>query len=73
MSPDENKNSEENSNTVSQDSCDVYVWGSNSSHQLAAGSQEKVLAPKLAPAFTNVQQVGISIFYFVLEYCTIIY
>ncbi len=58
MSPDENKNSEENSNTVSQDSCDVYVWGSNSSHQLAAGSQEKVLAPKLAPAFTNVQQVN---------------
>ncbi len=57
VSPDENKNNEENSNTVSPDSCDVYVWGSNSSHQLAAGSQEKVLTPKLAPAFTNVQQV----------------
>ena len=40
-------------------SCDVYVWGSNTSHQLAEGDQEKISTPKLAKTFTNVQQVTI--------------
>ena len=54
--PDENKNNPENCSM--SDNCDVYVWGSNSSHQLAEGSQEKILTPKLAPAFGNCQQVS---------------
>ena len=68
VSPDENRNNavSENSNncssdlpTVSSDSGEVYVWGSNSSHQLAEGNQEKILQPKQATMFTAVQQVGI--------------
>lgn len=39
------------------ESCDVYVWGSNSSHQLAEGTQDKILSPKLTHAFSSVQQV----------------
>ena len=39
------------------DTCDVYVWGSNSSHQLAEGNQEKVTQPKLAGCFSSAQQV----------------
>ena len=42
---------------ILSDRCDVYVWGSNSSHQLAVGSQEKILQPKASTAFTDVQQV----------------
>ena len=57
VSPDENKNNEENSNVVSADGCDVVVWGSNSSHQLAEGSIEKIMTPKHASAFSQVQQV----------------
>lgn len=37
--------------------CDVYVWGSNSSHQLAERTQEKVLMPLKSRMFTQVQQV----------------
>lgn len=37
--------------------CEVYVWGSNNSHQLAEGSQEKILTPKLTSTFRNCQQV----------------
>ena len=59
VSPDENKNNEENSNVVSTDGCDVFVWGSNSSHQLAEGSIEKIMTPKHASAFSQVQQVCI--------------
>ncbi|BFZ01051.1 hypothetical protein BsWGS_04090 [Bradybaena similaris] len=36
---------------------DVYVWGSNSSHQLAEGNQEKILTPKLTSVFADCQQV----------------
>ncbi|MPC81501.1 putative E3 ubiquitin-protein ligase HERC1 [Portunus trituberculatus] len=43
--------------TDNNESCDVYVWGSNSSHQLAEGTQDKILAPKLTHAFSSVQQV----------------
>uniref|UniRef100_A0A2C9KCS9 B30.2/SPRY domain-containing protein n=1 Tax=Biomphalaria glabrata TaxID=6526 RepID=A0A2C9KCS9_BIOGL len=35
----------------------VYVWGSNSSHQLAEGSQEKILTPKMTTVFADCQQV----------------
>jgi hypothetical protein len=38
--------------------CDVHVWGSNSSHQLAEVSPEKIFIPKLAKAFIDVQQVN---------------
>lgn len=37
---------------------DVYVWGSNSSHQLAEGSQEKILLPIKSNIFNQVQQVN---------------
>jgi len=38
--------------------CDIYVWGSNSSHQLAEGTQEKLTSPKPASAFSDVVEVG---------------
>ncbi|KTF72912.1 hypothetical protein cypCar_00046699, partial [Cyprinus carpio] len=37
------------------ETCEVYVWGSNSSHQLVEGTQEKILQPKLAPSFSDAQ------------------
>lgn len=40
------------------ESCEVYVWGSNSSHQLVEGTQEKILQPKLAPSFADAQTVS---------------
>ena len=42
---------------MSSDIGDIYVWGSNSSHQLAEGNQEKILQPKQATIFNAVQQV----------------
>ncbi|CAB3370488.1 Hypothetical predicted protein [Cloeon dipterum] len=47
-------------------SCDVYVWGSNSSHQLAETSPEKIFIPQLATTFSNVQQVEAG------QYCTFV-
>lgn len=52
--------------TTSNDYCevgvygksDVYVWGSNSSHQLAEGIQEKILVPVKSKMFNQVQQVS---------------
>ncbi|KAG5885881.1 hypothetical protein JTB14_019144 [Gonioctena quinquepunctata] len=44
--------------------CDVYVWGSNSSHQLAEGNQEKILLPIKSKIFNQVQQVEAG------QYCT---
>lgn len=35
----------------------VYVWGSNSSHQLAEGTLEKILLPKLTQGFSDAQMV----------------
>ncbi|KAE8748468.1 hypothetical protein FOCC_FOCC004763 [Frankliniella occidentalis] len=52
--------------SVSDKTCEVFVWGSNSSHQLAEGNQEKILHPKLAKMFTNVQQVEAG------QYCTFV-
>ncbi|XP_071845609.1 probable E3 ubiquitin-protein ligase HERC1 isoform X3 [Apostichopus japonicus] len=60
ISPDEKR---PNTSVVSENS-DVYVWGSNSSHQLAEGSQERLLQPKLTMAFANSQQVEAG------QYCT---
>nr|CAD7425857.1 unnamed protein product [Timema monikensis] len=48
------------------DKCDVFVCGSNSSHQVAEESQEKILIPRLARAFTSVQQVEAG------QYCSFI-
>lgn len=42
---------------VVSESCEVYVWGSNSSHQLVEGTQEKILQPKLAASFADAQTV----------------
>lgn len=38
---------------VVSETCEVYVWGSNSSHQLVEGTQEKILQPKLAQSFAD--------------------
>ncbi|CAH0559022.1 unnamed protein product [Brassicogethes aeneus] len=43
---------------------DVYVWGSNSSHQLAEGNQEKILLPVKSKVFSQVQQIEAGL------YCT---
>ncbi|KAL4617326.1 putative E3 ubiquitin-protein ligase HERC1 [Arapaima gigas] len=42
----------------------VYVWGSNSSHQLAEGTLEKILQPKLAQGFSDAQVIEAG------QYCT---
>ncbi|KAL0271708.1 UNVERIFIED_CONTAM: hypothetical protein PYX00_008714 [Menopon gallinae] len=42
----------------------VYVWGSNSSNQLAEGTQEKISVPKLSRSFTQVEQMEAG------QYCT---
>ena len=42
-------------------SSEVYVWGSNSSHQLAEGNVEKIMQPKLAQQFGPVHQVRINL------------
>ncbi|XP_028827463.1 probable E3 ubiquitin-protein ligase HERC1 isoform X1 [Denticeps clupeoides] len=46
------------------DSVMVYVWGSNSSHQLAEGTLEKILQPKLAQGFSDAQMIEAG------QYCT---
>ncbi|XP_049838129.1 LOW QUALITY PROTEIN: probable E3 ubiquitin-protein ligase HERC1 [Schistocerca gregaria] len=48
------------------EACEVYVCGSNSSHQVAEENQEKILIPQLAKAFTQVQQVEAG------QYCSFI-
>uniref|UniRef100_T1JES7 HECT-type E3 ubiquitin transferase n=1 Tax=Strigamia maritima TaxID=126957 RepID=T1JES7_STRMM len=63
---DENRNgaAEDTSNTIISEYSEVYVWGSNSSHQLAEGCHEKMLQPKNAKFFANAQQVEAG------QYCT---
>lgn len=39
------------------ESCKVYVWGSNTSQQLAKGAEEKVIIPAESDTFSTVQQV----------------
>lgn len=36
---------------------EVFVWGSNSSHQLAEGNTDKILRAKLSTSFGSAQQV----------------
>uniref|UniRef100_A0A667Y6L3 HECT-type E3 ubiquitin transferase n=1 Tax=Myripristis murdjan TaxID=586833 RepID=A0A667Y6L3_9TELE len=48
------------------ETCEVYVWGSNSSHQLVEGTQEKILQPKLAPSFADAQTIEAG------QYCTFV-
>uniref|UniRef100_A0A8C7IFA5 HECT-type E3 ubiquitin transferase n=1 Tax=Oncorhynchus kisutch TaxID=8019 RepID=A0A8C7IFA5_ONCKI len=49
---------------VENDAVMVYVWGSNSSHQLAEGTLEKILQPKLAQGFSDAQMIEAG------QYCT---
>lgn len=44
-------------NQNEMDKCEVFVWGSNSSHQLAEEKTEKIPFPKKSTAFSNVRQV----------------
>eukprot|EP00066_Takifugu_rubripes_P013620 XP_011602886.1 PREDICTED: probable E3 ubiquitin-protein ligase HERC1 isoform X2 [Takifugu rubripes] len=46
------------------DAVTVYVWGSNSSHQLAEGTLEKILLPKLTQGFSDAQTIEAG------QYCT---
>ncbi|KAJ1212712.1 hypothetical protein NDU88_000365 [Pleurodeles waltl] len=39
----------------------VFVWGSNSSHQLSDSSSDKILHPKLAPAFCDAGTVVVCV------------
>ncbi|XP_045564463.1 probable E3 ubiquitin-protein ligase HERC1 isoform X7 [Salmo salar] len=48
------------------ETCEVYVWGSNSSHQLVEGTQEKILQPKMAPSFADAQTIEAG------QYCTFV-
>ncbi|TUG88269.1 putative E3 ubiquitin-protein ligase HERC1 [Bagarius yarrelli] len=48
------------------ETCEVYVWGSNSSHQLVEGTQEKILQPKLAVSFSDAQTIEAG------QYCTFV-
>ncbi|TRY89487.1 hypothetical protein DNTS_016060 [Danionella cerebrum] len=48
------------------ETCEVYVWGSNSSHQLVEGTQEKILQPKHAPSFSDAQTIEAG------QYCTFV-
>ncbi|TRY98659.1 hypothetical protein DNTS_005902 [Danionella cerebrum] len=52
------------SSTLESDAIMVYVWGSNSSHQLAEGTLEKILQPKLAQGFSDAQMIEAG------QYCT---
>ncbi|XP_063305478.1 probable E3 ubiquitin-protein ligase HERC1 isoform X3 [Pelobates fuscus] len=51
---------------VVSETCEVYVWGSNSSHQLVEGTQEKILQPKVAPCFSDAQTIEAG------QYCTFV-
>ncbi|XP_061657060.1 probable E3 ubiquitin-protein ligase HERC1 isoform X5 [Syngnathoides biaculeatus] len=49
---------------VDCDAVVVYVWGSNSSHQLAEGTLEKILLPKPTQGFSDAQMIEAG------QYCT---
>ncbi|XP_051919775.1 probable E3 ubiquitin-protein ligase HERC1 isoform X1 [Hippocampus zosterae] len=51
---------------IISETCEVYVWGSNSSHQLVEGTQEKILQPKLAPSFADALTIEAG------QYCTFV-
>lgn len=50
--------------SADNDTVMVYVWGSNSSHQLAEGTLEKILLPKLTQGFSDAQMIEAG------QYCT---
>ncbi|XP_072310878.1 probable E3 ubiquitin-protein ligase HERC1 isoform X3 [Eucyclogobius newberryi] len=50
--------------STGNDTVMVYVWGSNSSHQLAEGTLEKILLPKLTQGFSDAQMIEAG------QYCT---
>ncbi|KAJ0013026.1 hypothetical protein NQD34_017360 [Periophthalmus magnuspinnatus] len=50
--------------STDSDNVMVYVWGSNSSHQLAEGTLEKILLPKLTQGFSDAQMIEAG------QYCT---
>ncbi|XP_058472668.1 probable E3 ubiquitin-protein ligase HERC1 [Solea solea] len=50
--------------STESDTVMVYVWGSNSSHQLAEGTLEKILLPKLTQGFSDAQMIEAG------QYCT---
>ncbi|XP_055489136.1 LOW QUALITY PROTEIN: probable E3 ubiquitin-protein ligase HERC1 [Leucoraja erinacea] len=56
--------SSHNSQSHDSETSAVYVWGSNSSHQLAEGTLEKILQPKLAHGFANAKTIEAG------QYCT---
>ncbi len=45
---------------------EAFIWGSNSSHQLAEGNQEKILSPKRTSAFQDVLLMEAG------QYCTFV-
>ncbi|XP_053720543.1 probable E3 ubiquitin-protein ligase HERC1 isoform X1 [Synchiropus splendidus] len=51
---------------VVTETCEVFVWGSNSSHQLVEGTQEKILQPKLTSTFSDAQTIEAG------QYCTFV-
>uniref|UniRef100_A0A8C0NVE3 HECT-type E3 ubiquitin transferase n=1 Tax=Canis lupus familiaris TaxID=9615 RepID=A0A8C0NVE3_CANLF len=51
---------------IVSETCEVYVWGSNSSHQLVEGTQEKILQPKMALSFSDAQTIEAG------QYCTFV-
>lgn len=51
------KNETENIHSLVEKS-EAYIWGSNSSHQLAEGAVEKIIVPTLSIAFAQAQQVS---------------
>lgn len=62
-------NFEETAENVPQDKkvqSQVYVWGSNSSHQLAEGVLDKVYTPVKSSIFVNAHQVGSIILYIII-------
>ncbi|KAF5282986.1 hypothetical protein FQA39_LY04857 [Lamprigera yunnana] len=55
-----------NESNDSLQNSEVYIWGSNSSHQLAEGNQERINVPIKSKAFSQVQQAEAG------QYCTFI-
>ncbi|KRT81777.1 Regulator of chromosome condensation repeat containing protein [Oryctes borbonicus] len=57
---------ESSSECKSVKNSDLYVWGSNSSQQLAEGGQERIMIPSKSKVFQQVQQAEAG------QYCTFI-
>ena len=77
ISPFTTKTKPSNPSSIRKDSFDTkpvqgsqkmeaYLWGSNSSHQLADGAREKLLSPKLTNSFRDVLKLEAG------QYCTFV-